>query len=1283
MMSLDNLALGLASNEELNRALQMEGLLLDTVSRFIEADHTLNEPPESHFLNIENENSNSHANANMDDSLIYDDIHVDVVFVGFPPSFIEMIRDRWISSLTREEHMKVFLIKDGASIVFDGNGVRYNFHVIDVAREVNEAIVGRMIELILPIPGNDKEEMKRAHVDTANYYINAWEMDDMLSSLATTIGGGEEITDEGAGPAATFYVLKPNLFKDDTNANMRRYGYVDGFSKKDLHSLLRSENGPAIKSAFMKASLHMQEIYPHLDSFRFRHKAEHEALSLSGYFMEALFVGDNAVHGYRGHTHADYDLRNQGHRERREQYSYSQNTLRGDIIANTREWAQKLMETREKSTFDLYNRVTNLMNEGAHRAAMLSSLNTVLMSDTETDKNSDDSGIPLKNVLCVGAGWLGNKRTMWIDLDTTASPPVDVYSQATTAPLAVHPLNHLSPEELEIEFQRVGAAYDTMDNTTVSAVLNKVHKALIRQKSKLDSLYSESQTGCDAKAKSILHLKNSMSRNPLITASKAHFSRSNVPTYDDWFGQLSQDVIRAVDGYGIDFNDNEDNEGIRKNNLPIHCGAMIIQRALVGAALAISDALMEEIMQKQIQSSPVESETVKENEKQLLQIMRFHLESMNWVLQSSGVLLEDPHGIHHHHTTGHTPAVDVYLGHISALLLRATRQFAGAGYNTAGILADVKHFKKREGETNYDVKDKNSVQGLRVSLWDLTRQSAHGSLLDRTAAHWHLSSIEEEYSTDNDMTGRDGDGDADMNVDDNIVSMSENDDQVSSRVALTHLGRASALAHRLGLQAAMRPSLWIPSKIEVVIYVVQMHKSYAPINIRGNALTAGGLDLSALNSGLAEMVLPGQELSVSIEHIEVGLTDEVSLELALYSCLRASMLVDDISLGRVEKKAHPHYSSHCLWEHLAQIDANPDGIYYNQFPKVGKNMHTLHVPVFLLSVDSEVPTLLEGRSLAALASHSSSSIDGVLVVQNRQLSVSAGRTCGGVDVQLLSRNPVAAMTRALAQVIWGLHAIDVSPRHSSSRQQDTSVLCGTSPSLSLFAGLHQGSPSASNFSTLEMESAWRGAITKAALFSNEVVSLFYLLADEGYLVNVSEYMTYMDDKYDESHPLDKALQYATGIYNKDDIDYSGDKTVDVKKRQPQQKQHQPMNGIPLAPPEAVRALANHARGLASDRDWAAAGAFSNAALALATQHYHILTRTVKLAILNEIEPVKDSWHRKQSHQNERLNSTFNQWEKWLSQLGYNFLVLLSVAFVSYNTTVFIVKMLSSKFKKKY
>jgi hypothetical protein len=115
------------------------------------------------------------------------DIHTDVVFVGFPASAIEVIRDKWFDSLGSHDSLMVSLGDNNDILVVPGDTqVRHHFHLVQVSFKVVD-IIRKQTELLLRKDKYKSNNINNNEIFKDSYYINSWEMEDIFDRFALYI----------------------------------------------------------------------------------------------------------------------------------------------------------------------------------------------------------------------------------------------------------------------------------------------------------------------------------------------------------------------------------------------------------------------------------------------------------------------------------------------------------------------------------------------------------------------------------------------------------------------------------------------------------------------------------------------------------------------------------------------------------------------------------------------------------------------------------------------------------------------------------------------------------------------------------------------------------------------------------------------------------------------------------------------------------------------------------------------------------------------------------------
>jgi hypothetical protein len=207
------------------------------------------------------------------------------------------------------------------------------------------------------------------------------------------------------------------------------------------------------------------------------------------------------------------------------------------------------------------------------------------------------------------------------------------------------------------------------------------------------------------------------------------------------------------------------------------------------------------------------------------------------------------------------------------------------------------------------------------------------------------------------------------------------------------------------------PNYLIPATVDVTLYIVRLQSKYEPISTIFSMLSPegcnSGFDFWIFMKEISRLKLPNQQMTISME--EIDSTSEMNLGLALASCVRSQIDNDRDGL-KLRQKAY--LDSKCIWSHLQHYDDQ------SLAKSARKNFEYIasahHLPVFLISVDNEMPTFLDGDSQAVNIG------DAVIIIQNIHDTIPTGLKCGNKDILASGRNPIGPGLAAAASAIGGL-----------------------------------------------------------------------------------------------------------------------------------------------------------------------------------------------------------------------------------------------------------------------
>lgn len=196
------------------------------------------------YVNIIDNFIEVNENVPMTEKVLVQDLHTDVVFIGFPSTAVHFIQEKWFESLGRFDDVMTSLNGNRATHLPGKVKVRHNIHPVHVSFHVADAIRDRLHLLLI--------EAYKTNSENSLLYLNAIEVESILETLLPYISLSQsdkideiedstiEMKEETKYPisAATFFILDLNLLNIVKRPIL--YHYLDGFSESDL-SLLSSQ----------------------------------------------------------------------------------------------------------------------------------------------------------------------------------------------------------------------------------------------------------------------------------------------------------------------------------------------------------------------------------------------------------------------------------------------------------------------------------------------------------------------------------------------------------------------------------------------------------------------------------------------------------------------------------------------------------------------------------------------------------------------------------------------------------------------------------------------------------------------------------------------------------------------------------------------------------------------------------------------------------------------------------------------------------------------------------
>ena len=241
----------------------------------------------------------------------YFDVHSDVVFVGFPASAVEAIRSKWFEPLTHTDPFLATMGSHANVVVSPGHiNVRHHFHLTQISFHVADSLRDYVSELLLH-PTNDGDDM---------HYMNAWEFEEVLDSLASTITATHTVNTGDAAktfniPSTdTLFVI--NLDMASTRGADVPYSYRNGFTTGDLRAM--ANEADVLRAA--ETALHIRR------STRVDLLTEDKTPLFTN-----IDKDDTLDDKYKERTRSNDVMNNQVHWR--------------DAVSSTRDWAKSLSET--------------------------------------------------------------------------------------------------------------------------------------------------------------------------------------------------------------------------------------------------------------------------------------------------------------------------------------------------------------------------------------------------------------------------------------------------------------------------------------------------------------------------------------------------------------------------------------------------------------------------------------------------------------------------------------------------------------------------------------------------------------------------------------------------------------------------------------------------------------------------------------------------------------------------------------------------------------------------
>ena len=259
-------------------------------------------------------------------------------------------------------------------------------------------------------------------------------------------------------------------------------------------------------------------------------------------------------------------------------------------------------------------------------------------------------------------------------------------------------------------------------------------------------------------------------------------------------------------------------------------------------------------------------------------------------------------------------------------------------------------------------------------------------------------------------------------------------DDVSTNVSLAHdlflseLGRvlSAYLAHAVTPSAAPGAFRYHP-KVNVLVYMLSLGGGAGASGTWGGrssgslsgGMGGGGFDADALRDELRALMLPGQQLQLSVQRLSV--TDDPALAVALSSALRTASSPSLGPDGDVEARRVHWVDSAELRKQLSAVNKAHHRAGRDASESAGaRGVRTLEVPVFVLEPDLSVNSDVDVPLLIDEEHQAKSLEDMVLVVQSAVRAWDSPHACNGREIRWNLRDPIKAAVAAVTEHIGGV-----------------------------------------------------------------------------------------------------------------------------------------------------------------------------------------------------------------------------------------------------------------------
>jgi hypothetical protein len=947
------------------KVLKQQDLLISSLETFNQHNKNGETRPikghEEDFLLNESISFNESSDLNNNSLTI--DVHIDVVMLGFPKSAIWHAKDDWFNTLVRDEPLRGRLQKH----LFDLAGpikVRNHFHLVEVSPNVTEVLQKKIGQLLLAAA-----ETKAVGANREVLSINAWEIEEVLASLTTTISSSHRDRrhpDHRLGP-----VLLP-------------LGTIYVFHW-DLESAWASATAGSGESVSTQMSAHHQYRY---------HLGFNEAeMSLLAADKEVLAQCEEVIGTTASTTRLDVDATiTSDNRLSREagpdlvrklikvgaEAEAEANTKRSngtptqphvfirDAVLETTTWAAEWLKVFARPRPTLAQRALRILRGspeapigteeaaevyGVLRLPLAKALLSTRMAAMQGVREGHDTS-------CSASIWVSSRDFIWIDTQAVAQSP------------------QLKGAELSSGDRERRRAAGITTSLSLSANVPQPRPVQLRDWDYLTLSgavsFAEIQTRIMDVVESLvtgtLRHYNALRRLTLQNTPSSHGQAPLCPetVTSQFHADPGDNAFGSLESLYAQIADQRTSGEIQKEA----CTTAAQQLGLLSASIATTRALTFSIEEfaARIPTAPEPTNAsanadLSDSQASVLAAYNLLKLTLDSVLASSGVL----HGTSHTRTIAMGPSATEYLSFVCAAVLTSARELLSppmAMHETSSpITISTPALNIANPQTQIDLS--------RQTLLDIVL----GSESTRVKPSNNVANDDKRQNADND--------------------------------ARADVARWDGLF----------PPLSFPSRIAVEVYVLKMHQKYNPFPSTDYA--EDGLDYRLLELGLSQLRLGNQDLSITVHLLDqrsfarFGSSSE-SIELAVASCLRYAIYGnvrlqqgnENNATDAVSPRQQQYIDAACVWKHLMRFDAERAAL---------SSSGTQHVPVFILSMDEELPTFASATlSLTAIVD------GGVLAVQNRQLHIDTGLTCGEQRVLLKGRDPSGAILVAVGTIVAGI-----------------------------------------------------------------------------------------------------------------------------------------------------------------------------------------------------------------------------------------------------------------------